>query len=78
MSLRGRRRHRRRGPARPTKGVVDDGTNQWIEYCGSAMWVVGFTEGGAPYGLLEWEMDRCDGEDNPPIPAKFAPCAPNW
>ena len=28
----------------------------WQEYGGELMWVMGFTEGGAPYGLTEDEF----------------------
>jgi hypothetical protein len=33
---------------------TEDGLNTWIDYCGGRMFVVGHTEGGAPYGHVEW------------------------
>ena len=51
----------------------------WTEYCGGRMFVVGFTDGGAPYGPVEWpttstpdvtELDdawMADGENAEPF-----------
>lgn len=33
---------------------ADDCQDGWIEYCGGSMFVVGCTEGGAPYGYVDW------------------------
>lgn len=33
---------------------TEDGLNSWIDFCGGHMFVVGYTEGGAPYGHVEW------------------------
>ncbi|MGH9226144.1 MAG: hypothetical protein ACR2KK_08820 [Acidimicrobiales bacterium] len=35
--------------------------NTWIDYCGGRMFVVGYTEGGAPYGHVEWADTGADG-----------------
>jgi hypothetical protein len=68
VSRRGRRRARKR-PASPPGMDVDDGLHRWIEYCGGRMWVVGFTEGGAPYGSVEWST-AWSGDDGTSIPAE--------
>lgn len=52
-----RKRHRRGGrrQVEPLPAAeVDDGLCRWIDYCGGRMFVVGHTEGGAPYGTVEW------------------------
>ena len=52
-----RRRHRSGGsrrPESPSTVEADDDLYRWIEYCGGRMFVVGSTEGGAPYGHVEW------------------------
>ena len=38
---------------------ADDG---WIEWGGELIWVVGYTSGGAPYGLRVCDFDRADLE----------------
>jgi hypothetical protein len=35
--------------------VLDDGLFQWIDWGGQRIWVVGYTSGGAPFGLTEDE-----------------------
>jgi len=36
----------------------------WVDVCGRRMFVVGWTSGGAPYGVFEDEMDAgMDGLD---------------
>ena len=39
--------------------MADD---SWIEWGGELIWVVGFTSGGAPYGLRVCDFDRADLE----------------
>jgi hypothetical protein len=39
--------------------VVD---SDWIEWGGELIWAVGFTSGGAPYGLRVCDFDRADLE----------------
>lgn len=34
----------------------------WIEWGGELIWAVGFTSGGAPYGLRVCDFDRADLE----------------
>jgi hypothetical protein len=53
---RGRRRGKggRHERVLPPAVCADDGLNTWIDYCGGRMFVVGYTEGGAPYGHVEW------------------------
>jgi len=36
---------------------VDDG---WVEWGGELIWAVGFTSGGAPYGLRVYDFDPAD------------------
>jgi hypothetical protein len=36
--------------------------SDWIEWGGELIWVVGFTSGGAPYGLRVCDFDRADLE----------------
>lgn len=40
--------------------------DEWIEWCGSPMWVAGWTSGGAPYGLTvdEWRSAMRNSEPN--------------
>lgn len=38
---------------------MDDG---WVEWGGELIWAVGFTEGGAPYGLRVSDFDPADLE----------------
>lgn len=40
-------------------GLVGDG---WVEWGGELVWAVGFTEGGAPYGLRVCDFDAADLE----------------
>jgi hypothetical protein len=56
------RRRRRRGAERsrplPSLGGGDEvEASGWIEYCGGSMFVVGYTEGGAPYGYVNWSHE---------------------
>lgn len=57
------RRARRSGgeAARPTdtEGFVGDG---WVEWGGELIWAVGFTEGGAPFGLRVCDFAPADLE----------------
>ena len=32
----------------------------WVEWGGELIWAVGFTSGGAPYGLRVCDFDRAD------------------
>jgi len=34
----------------------------WIDWGGELIWVVGYTSGGAPYGLRVCDFDRADLE----------------
>jgi hypothetical protein len=44
---------------------TEDGLNTWIDYCGGRIFVVGYTEGGAPYGHVEWTgIDPEDSADD--------------
>ena len=55
-----RARLRRRGaPEIVADGFVDDG---WLEWGGELIWAVGFTEGGAPFGLRVSDFDPADLE----------------
>jgi hypothetical protein len=55
MSRRQRGRTRTRPEQKLQSAVsTDDGLNTWLDYCGGQMFVVGYTEGGAPYGHVEW------------------------
>jgi hypothetical protein len=64
------RRHRNRKHRRPPVEPVlpdDSGLDTWFYYGNQRMWVVGFTEGGAPYGAVEdlddpWIFDSDDLE----------------
>lgn len=47
-------KRRRHEEVLPSAVCTEDGLNTWIDYCGGRMFVVGYTEGGAPYGHLEW------------------------
>jgi hypothetical protein len=38
----------------PPAACTEDGLNIWMDYCGGRMFVVDYTEGGAPYGHVEW------------------------
>jgi len=65
-SARSRRDRRSRAPGRRGLGeqlertqLADSG---WIEWGGELIWAVGFTSGGAPYGLRVCDFDRADLE----------------
>jgi hypothetical protein len=51
---RARKREMKRRRRRNESETADDG---WVEFGGQAIWAVGFTEGGAPYGLTREEFD---------------------
>jgi hypothetical protein len=46
--------------------VVDPWPSDWIEWGGVEIFVIGFTAGGAPYGLTreEYEADYEDAADD--------------
>ncbi len=46
---------RKRQPVRET--AADQAYPIWVDICGRRMFVVGYTSGGAPYGIFEDEMD---------------------
>ncbi len=52
-----RRRRRRREQAN-REPALGDPTPEWMDVGGRRMFVVGFTEGGAPYGCYEDEFDE--------------------
>ena len=64
------RRHRRSPtPGRRRPGQELERTDAqrlaedcWIEWGGELIWVVGYTSGGAPYGLRVCDFDRADLE----------------
>lgn len=58
---RGRARRLGADTARPVEadGLVGDG---WVEWGGELIWAVGFTEGGAPFGLRVCDFDPADLE----------------
>jgi len=55
------RRNRRRSSRRTRRQVPGTLSGQadpiWADVCGRRMFVVGYTPGGAPYGIFEDEMD---------------------
>jgi len=56
----GRQRKRRshRPARRPIRGTATGQADPiWVDVCGRRMFVVGWTSGGAPYGVFEDEMD---------------------
>jgi hypothetical protein len=55
MSRKRRGASPREGRARLLDEPEPDG-EEWVDWCGHLMWVAGWTEGGAPYGLTydEW------------------------
>ena len=57
MSRQQRRRasRRKRRPVRET--AADQAYPIWVDVSGRRMFVVGYTPGGAPYGIFEDEMD---------------------
>ncbi len=74
MSGRNRRRRDggRRGSPNPAHSA-DDGPDSWIDYCGGRMFVVGYTEGGAPYGHVEWTTAALVDHDDASIPGEEGP-----
>ena len=58
-SRNGRRRHGRGLEVERTdaRRLADDG---WVEWGGELIWAVGFTSGGAPYGLRVSDFDAAD------------------
>jgi hypothetical protein len=63
-------------PPRANKKTTSDVDTDWIMLDGRSFFVVGYTPGGAPYGMFEDEM-RPEGLPNPasvcPAEALFAP-----
>jgi len=55
------RQQRRRASRRKRQPVRETAADQaypiWIDVSGRRMFVVGYTSGGAPYGIFEDEMD---------------------
>ncbi len=55
------RKHKRRSSTlthRPApEPAADEAYPIWVDVCGRRMFVVGYTSGGAPYGVYEDEMD---------------------
>ncbi len=55
------RQHRRRSSRRTRRRVPETAADQaypiWVDVSGRRMFVVGYTPGGAPYGIFEDEMD---------------------
>ena len=41
------------------------GEEEWVEWGGEWIWAVGFTSGGAPYGLTEREVRQLEAQDQP-------------
>ena len=68
-----RRKRRSSRPARPPTRETTVGQSEpmWVDVGGRRMFVVGWTSGGAPYGVFEDEMDagmndgNADGCDEP-------------
>ena len=60
-------RQRKRPRSRRTRRgepAVEQAHPIWVDVSGRRMFVVGFTSGGAPYGIFEDEMDvDADGPD---------------
>ena len=55
---RARKRRSRRPGRRPARETAADQADPiWVDVCGRRMFVVGWTSGGAPYGVFEDEMD---------------------
>ena len=62
------RKHKRRSSHRTSRPVPQTAADQsdpiWVDVCGRRMFVVGYTPGGAPYGIFEDEMEAgTDGLD---------------
>jgi len=55
------RQQRRQASRRKRQPVDETAADQaypiWVDVCGRCMFVVGYTSGGAPYGIFEDEMD---------------------
>jgi hypothetical protein len=51
-------RKQRKATTQDAMYVSNDGLDCWMEWGGQRMFVVGYTPGGAPYGLTEEEWDR--------------------
>ena len=55
------RQQRRRASRRKRRSVGETAAGQaypiWVDVSGRRMFVVGYTPGGAPYGIFEDEMD---------------------
>jgi hypothetical protein len=45
----------------PSALCTDGGLDAWVDYCGGRMFVIGYTEGGAPYGHVEWTGIAAEG-----------------
>lgn len=63
----GRGRERRRYSTVAPSPAIENGylpEDGWIEYCDGSMFVVGYTEGGAPYGYVDWTGTRSFPDDN--------------
>jgi hypothetical protein len=58
-----RRRARQASAARAKVVLVDPEPSAWIEWGGIEKFVIGYAEGGAPYGLTREEYER-DWEDD--------------
>ena len=56
-SRNGRRRHDQEVERTDARRLADDG---WVEWGGELIWAVGFTSGGAPYGLRVSDFDPAD------------------
>jgi len=61
---RGSRARGRRGRSEQLERTQSQrvGDGGWIEWGGELIWAVGFTSGGAPYGLRVCDFDRADLE----------------
>jgi hypothetical protein len=61
-----RRRRASRRTRRPAPETAADRANPiWVEASGRRMFVVGYTSGGAPYGIFEDEMDADPNDLDP-------------
>jgi hypothetical protein len=89
---RGRSR-RRRGPRDPGRRRLAEGVDErtdaerladmgWIEWGGELIWAVGFTSGGAPFGLRPCDFDPSDlramGLDIPEVDDAGPASAESW
>jgi hypothetical protein len=59
----GRRRHPKREHGAAPAPVTDDLVD-WVDYCGGRMIVVGYTEGGAPFGAVNWDANDSFNEEH--------------